>query len=116
MYGDTTQVWYGLMRLGAVSLPWLGGGALVTALFMTAVMTPLQMLLAAWRQDRDYRWPVFAWTASAIAFVPWARRFGSAGWALLAPPGALLVQLTAVIGLSNRLLRRGLRWKDRVVY
>ncbi len=115
MYKDKRSLMHGMARLGAGSLRWLGLGSIVTALFITAVMAPVLALAVSLAQGRQRRWALVSWMAVAFGFVPWARRFGSTWLALLAPIGALMVQLAAVWGLGRRLLGRGLRWKGRVV-
>jgi chlorobactene glucosyltransferase len=115
MYTDTTSLWQGLVRLGAGSLRWLGARSLITALFITGVMTPILALVTAFSLRQKRKWAVASWVVIALSFVPWARRFGSVRLALLAPLGALMVQAAAVWGLVRRLLGRGTRWKGRQV-
>ena len=62
-----------------------------------------------------WQWFPLTWGSASLTVLPWARRFGGAGWSLLAPLGALLVQVAGVHGLVNRLLGRGVMWKDRRV-
>lgn len=115
MYQDVSSIWHGLTRIGAGSLPWSGMGSLLTVLFITAAMTPLMTLLA-WLAGRlERKWVVATWLTAVFAFRSWARRFGSAWWALLAPAGAGMVQLAAVWGLIRRLMGRGIHWKGRVI-
>lgn len=115
MYTNNTGLWQGLTRLGAGSLRWLGVRSLITALFVTGVMTPILSLVAAFLQRRKRKWAVASWVVIALSLVPWARRFGSIWLAFLAPLGALLVQVASVWGLVRRLLGRGTRWKGRRV-
>ena len=113
MYPDSIAVWQGLIRLGAGSLRWFGMRAILTVLFVTGVMAPILTLLVTVWQGRNRRWAVASWIAVAMSFVPWARRFGAVWPALLAPVGALLLQLAAVWGLVCRFVGRGVQWKGR---
>jgi chlorobactene glucosyltransferase len=115
MYKDTTSLWQGLIRIGAGSLHWLGARSIITALFITGVMTPILAIVKAFQLRRNRKWALASWAVIAVSFVPWARRFGSAWLALLAPIGALMVQGAAVWGLTRRLFGRGTRWKGRRV-
>jgi chlorobactene glucosyltransferase len=115
MYRSAGQMWHGLTRLGSGSLRWAGPGALGTAVYVTAVMSPLIVLVGSVSGRLDRRWLPAAWAAATASMVPWARRFGSPAEAALSPAGALLVQAAALWGLGSRLLGRGVRWKGRKV-
>jgi len=115
MYTDTTSLWQGLTRIGAGSLRWLGARSIITALFITGVMTPILAVIKSFQLRRNRKWALTSWAVIALSFVPWARRFGSAWLALLAPLGAFMVQGAAVWGLTRRLFGRGTRWKGRRV-
>ncbi|HET6446291.1 MAG TPA: glycosyltransferase [candidate division Zixibacteria bacterium] len=115
MYTDTSSLWQGLVRMGAGSLRWMGPRSIITALFITSVMTPILAIVKAFQLHRNRKWALASWAVIAVSFVPWARRFGSAWLALLAPIGALMVQGAAVWGLLRRLFGRGTRWKGRQV-
>jgi chlorobactene glucosyltransferase len=122
LYGDARGLWHGLTRLGGSSLRWLGPGSLLTMLLVTAAMSPILRIGSALTKAADrptgerLRQALLAWVATVPAFVLWARRFGSGWWAVLAPLGALLVQLAATWGLLSRLIGRGIQWKGRVVH
>lgn len=115
MYESASQLWRGMNRLGADSLRWSGLRALWTALFVSALMSPLVTALAVLAGGLDRRWLPVTWTAAAVPMIPWARRFGSPDWAALAPVGALFVQAAAVWGVVSRALGRGIDWKGRRV-
>ncbi len=115
MYADTRQMWHGMTRLGAGSLKWSGSGALVTALFTTALMSPLLVLADVLRGKLHFAWLLLAWLAASASVMPFARRFGSLWFALLAPVGALFVLLAAWWGLLLRVLGRGIHWRGRSV-
>jgi chlorobactene glucosyltransferase len=115
MYRSSSQMWCGLTRLGSGSLRWAGPGALRTAAYVTAVMSPLLVLVGVLAGRLDRRWLPVTWAAAAASMAPWARRFGSAAEATLSPAGALLVQVAALWGLGSRLMGRGVRWKGRKV-
>lgn len=115
MYDNTRQLWNGMNRLGADSLRWGGLRAVWTALFVTALMSPLIALVGVFTGKLDRRWLPATWSAAAIPMAPWASRFGSALWAAAIPLGALFVQAAALWGIANRLVGRGIRWKGRRV-
>ncbi len=115
MYDSASQVWHGMARLGSGTLNWSGFGAVLTAVFITALMSPLITAIGVFTGRLDRKWLPVTWLAVTISMVTWARRFGSAGWSILAPVGAGLVQAAAVWGLISRLLGRSLRWKGRKV-
>jgi len=115
MYDDKTDLWQGLTRLGAGSFRWLGFSSILTALFIAGVMAPILALISSFSRQRNRKWALASWITVALGFIPWARRFGSTWLALLAPFGALLVQLSAIWGLAHRLAGRGIPWKGRSV-
>ncbi len=115
MYADKSGLWQGLTRLGIGSFRWLGLSSILTALFITGVMAPILAMLSSLRKRRNRKWALVSWIVVAFGFVPWARRFGSTWLAILAPFGALLVQLSALWGLASRLAGRGISWKGRSV-
>lgn len=115
MYNQTSDLWQGLMRLGSGSLSWLGLRSILTALFITGAMTPILILISTFILRRNRKWAGISWSVIAASFLPWASRFGSPGLALLAPFGALLILLAAVIGILRRVFGRGIHWKGRKV-
>jgi len=115
MYANTRQLWNGMNRLGADSLRWGGLRAAWTALFVTALMSPLIALVGVFSGKLDRRWLPATWAAATLPMIPWASRFGSALWAAAIPFGALFVQAAALWGILNRLIGRGIRWKGRRV-
>lgn len=115
MYRSKTQMWHGLTRLGSGSLRWTGPGALRTAAYVTAVMSPLLALTGVLARRLDRKWLPVTWGVASASMLPWARRFGSPALAVVSPVGALLVQVAALWGLGSRLLGRGIRWKGRRV-
>lgn len=115
MYDNTRQLWNGMNRLGADSLRWGGLRAAWTAVFVTALMSPLVALLGVFGGKLDRRWLPATWAAATVPMIPWARRFGNALWAFAIPVGALFVQAAALWGILNRLTGRGIRWKERRV-
>ena len=115
MYRDNSSLWQGLMRIGAGSMRWLGVRSIITALFITGVMTPILTLISTVKQRKNRRLALFSWALIVFSFIPWASRFGSAWLALLAPLGALFVQVASILGLIQRLFGRGTPWKGRRV-
>lgn len=115
MYQDYQAWWLGLSRWGSRSIRTAGAGAVVTGLLITAAMYPLLLLLRAARGRLRWEEPVAAWVIVAFNLLPWARRFGEGWWAVLAPLGALLVQIAATWGLLRDTLWQGTSWKDRII-
>ena len=115
MYQSIPQLWRGMTRIGAGSLRWTGLGSLITALFITALMTPLLALKLVLDKRLRRRWLCLSWVTAVAGIWPWKERFGLRWQAWLAPFGALFVQITAVWGLLNRLIGRGFSWKGRTV-
>lgn len=115
MYHNTTQMWQGMNRLGSQSLRFSGLNSLLMVFFITIAMNPLLVFVAVFSGRVQHRWLPLTWGAVALAFWPWARRFG-AGWhAIFAPFGALVVQVAGAWGMVRRLLGRGILWKGRTV-
>jgi chlorobactene glucosyltransferase len=115
MYDSTAQMWRGMTRLGAGSLKFFGAGSVLTALFTTALMSPLLVFVGALTRRLPFAWLPITWLASSASVIPFARRFGSAWWALLAPCGALFVLLAAWWGIFSRVIGRGIHWRGRNV-
>lgn len=116
MYADYEEMWRGMGRVAASSLRFAGSGSVITALFVTAIMTPLLVIRMVWLGKLHRAWLPLTWAATIIGIWPWAKRFDvhpSRLW--LAPFGALIVQLSAMWRLLNRIIGRGVRWKDRQV-
>jgi chlorobactene glucosyltransferase len=115
MYGDRRQMWRGLARIGAGTLRWSGLSGLVTALFITAVMTPLLAIALTAAGLLKRRWVPLTWISAVAGLWPRSRSFSRRWHLLLAPGGALFVQVAATWGLISRLTGRGVYWKGRVV-
>jgi glycosyltransferase involved in cell wall biosynthesis len=115
MYAGAAQVWHGMSRLGSNTLRWSGFGAVLTGLFISALMSPLIVAIGVLSGRLDRKWLLATYLSAAISMVTWGRRFGSASSALLAPMGALWVQAAATWGLISRSLGRNLHWKGRPV-
>ena len=115
MYSSPQQMWHGMTRLGAGSLKWSGGGAMVTAAFTTALMSPLLVLIGVMTRGLNFAWLPVSWLVAGASVIPFARRFGSMWLALLAPFGALFVLCAAVWGLISRVVGRGIHWRGREV-
>jgi chlorobactene glucosyltransferase len=131
MYDDWRQMWHGVTRLGAGSLRFNGLLALISVIFVTGVMMPIWTLIFNRHFIRETPRLRLIWLTAVLSFLPWARRFNDQGaqsgraamWrkgrtvlrAALAPPAAAFVFLSALWGLTSRLLGRGLAWKGRKV-
>ena len=115
MYASPAQAWHGMTRLGSGTLRWSSFGAVLTALLITALISPLIAATGVLAARLDPKWLPATWLAATVSMVPWARRFGSARWAILAPLGAVVVQTAGTWGLISRLRGRSLRWKGRQV-
>ncbi|MBW7883227.1 MAG: glycosyltransferase [Caldilineaceae bacterium] len=115
MYASLSQAWHGLSRLGSGALRWSGVWSLVTALFVSALMSPLIVLVGVAAGRLHPAWLPWTWLAATASMYPWAQRAGPLGYALLAPIGACIVQAAAIWGIANRLIGRGVKWKGRRV-
>ena len=122
LYGDPRSLWHALTRLGGGSLRWLGPGSLFTTLLVTATMAPILRIVSTLTNGADrptgsrFGKALLAWASTTPAFVLWARRFGSGRSVILAPLGAIFVQIAATWGLLSRLIGRGILWRGRVVH
>jgi chlorobactene glucosyltransferase len=115
MYRSRGEWWSGLSRWGGRSLRWAGASSLITGALVTATMSPFLRLREGLAGSLRLRWVAASWLVVSAGFLPWARSFGHGWWALLAPVGALLVQMAATWGLVRDLLGRGASWKERAV-
>ncbi len=115
MYSSPLQMWHGMTRLGADSLKWSGKGALVTAVFTTALFAPLLVLVGVLMRRLNFLWLPVTWLAAALSVIPFARRFGGVRVAFLAPLGAAFVLAAAVFGLAQRAVGKGIEWSGREV-
>jgi hypothetical protein len=115
MYHSVKGMWRGISRIGSGSLQHAGPTGLLPALLITGVMMPLWALFFGRDDARDNPRLWALWGAALLGYLPWGRRFGSAGLALLAPFAAIFIQASSFYGLVSRLLGRGLSWKGRRV-
>lgn len=115
MYRDWKQMWEGIIRLGSGSLRWSGLGSLISILFITCGVTPLLVLVFLVSDMVAPQWALLAWLLVIPGFLPWAKRYGSSWWALLAPLGALIVLSTSTFGLFRNAFGLGVSWKGRIV-
>jgi cellulose synthase/poly-beta-1,6-N-acetylglucosamine synthase-like glycosyltransferase len=115
MYGRHRDLWQGMSRIGAGSLQFGGFRGLATGMLITSLMTPLLVLALVWSQQLPQRWFWLAWSSTVASLWPWSDRFGPRWRVLLAPAGALFVQVSATWGLVSRLAGRGIGWKGRTV-
>ena len=113
MYRDPRHLWQGLSRYSVASLRWTNLGGVWAVLLTNLIAAPLNFLLWAILTGRGLRGAVLSWVTTALTMLGWAARFGGRPWALLAPLGALEVQLAAVYGIIRRLSGRGVPWKGR---
>jgi uncharacterized membrane protein len=115
MYTENRALFQGLSRISAGSLSRLGFRSLIPVMLITAIMSPILAAINATRTRQKRGSALFSWLMVSFSFLPWARRFGASQLALLAPIGALVVQLSAVWGLLRKLTGRGTIWKGRRV-
>jgi hypothetical protein len=115
MYADWRQMWRGIMRIGSGSMGWSSPSIILAPIMVTGAMMPVWVLLFKREElnDRPSMW--MAWGTALGSFIPWARRLGNGWCALLAPFGAVFIQVSAVVGLVSRLFGRGISWKNRLV-
>jgi len=115
MYDNARHVWHGMSRIGSGTMKWSGAWSIVTALFITALMSPLIVLTGVLTGKLRGRWLPTTWVTVTITMIPWAKRYGSWKYALLAPIGGLVIQIAALSGLIKRLIGHKYIWKDRRV-
>lgn len=115
MYQSQGQLWRGMSRLGAGALRFAGVGSLLTGLLVTALMTPLLTVGLISIRRLPLHWAGWSWGTAVLGVWPWAARFGPVWRAFFVPLGALIVQLSALWGLLNRVAGHGIPWKGRLV-
>lgn len=115
MYASRGQMWRGIMRLGSGSLRWSGVGALLTAVFITGVMSPVLAPLLTLTHRLKRRTLLLYWAVVWLSLWPWTRLMRPGWHALLTPIGAVTIQIAATYGVIRRRLGRGLTWKNRTV-
>ena len=115
MYTSIAHLMQGLSRVGSGALKWSGPGSGLTVLFITGAMLPLVGVPLALYGGMPFGWLALSWVSVVTAFLPWASRLGKPQYALLAPFGALLVEMSVLSGLINTFLGRGISWKGRKV-
>lgn len=115
MYASHAQMFNGLSRLGAGTLRWQGLWAGLTALHVTALVSPLITLLGVLFGRLKWFWFPITWSMASLSMLPWSRRSGAGKLAILAPFGALVVLVSALFGLVSRISGRGIFWKGRKV-
>lgn len=117
MYRNFRQLWHGMARIGAGALFWSGLGGFVTVLFITAVMTPLVILILFATGRLGTAWVWLSWPVAVSGIWPWSRQMvrGNSWRIALAPLAALTVQLASCWGLVRRVSGGGVPWKGRKV-
>lgn len=115
MYDSHKLMFHGLSRLGAGALRWQGIWAGITALHVTAVVSPLTTLLGVLSGKLKWFWFPVAWITASLSLLPWSRRSGAGKLAFLAPLGGLIILVTALFGLVSRIIGIGVFWKGRKV-
>jgi cellulose synthase/poly-beta-1,6-N-acetylglucosamine synthase-like glycosyltransferase len=115
MYTDAGQMWHGLTRLAALSLRWSGAGSMLTPLFTVCTAAPVGTLVRALVARHGRRRALAVWLITCAGMFPWARRFESPAWTLLAPLAAAVIQAAGIWGLLNRITGRPIRWKGRSI-
>lgn len=115
MYTSHKQMFNGLSRLGSGIIRWQGLRSSLTALYMAALVSPIITLIGVLFGRLRWLWLPITWSISTLSFSPWSHRSGAWKLALLAPIGAFVVIITAIYGLINRILGKGVVWKGRKV-
>lgn len=114
MYRTPAQLWGGMVRLTIASLRWSGLSGLLSVLMTILLALPAQQVVLSPRRGQPAS-AIVSWACAALAILPWAHRFGGRRWALLAPLGALFVQVAAIWGLVRRLIQAGVHWRGRLL-
>ena len=115
MYATPKQMFDRLSRLGSGTLRWQGVSAGLTALYVTALVSPLIAIVGVLFGGLKWFWIPMTWSMASLGLVPWSRRSGNGKLALLAPLGALVVLLSALFGIVSRSIGIGIPWKGRKV-
>jgi chlorobactene glucosyltransferase len=115
MYRSPTQLWHGLTRLGSGTLSRSPSSTLFMIIFIAQIASPVIHLIQATLGQLPWIIPIMAWLFAAPMVIPWMRRIRSTGLALLAPIGAVLIILSAIWGVIQRLTGLGNHWKGRRV-
>lgn len=115
MYANHKQMFNGLSRLGAGTLHWQGIWAGLTALYVTALVSPLPTLFGVLFGRLNWYWFPITWSMASLSLLPWSRRSGAGKQAILAPFGAFVVLITAFFGIVSRITGKGVLWKGRKV-
>lgn len=115
MYPSNQRMFQGLSRLGAGMLGWQGIWSAMTALYVTALVSPLVIIMGVISGKLKWFWFPITWASASLSLLPWTRRSGASWTALLAPIGAVIILFSTLWGSINRLIGRGLPWKDRLV-
>lgn len=115
MYRSYEKMFQGLSRLESGLLGWQGFWAGLTALYVTALVSPLITLVGVLSARLKWFWFPITWCSAALSLLPWSRRSGIGRMAFLAPLGSLIVLVSALFGLISRITGKGVRWKGRIV-
>ena len=115
MYSSRKQMLQGITRLSSEWLRYSGSGVVANSAYITAILSPLIILVGMLSGKASRRWLLPSWGAVSVAALPWYRRFGSSWQSFLAPFGALLIIVTSLWGIASRLLNRGVPWRGRKV-
>lgn len=115
MYGSHKQMFHGLSRLGAGMLRLQGIWAILTALHVTALVSPLTTLPGVLSGRLKWFWFPVTWSVASLSLLPWSRRSGVGKSAILAPLGALILLVASLLGFVNRIFGKGVLWKGRKV-
>lgn len=115
MYDSRKQMFRGFSRIGAGTLRWQGSWAILTALHVTALVSPLTTLLGVLSGRLKWFWFPVTWSVASLSLLPWSRRSGVGKSAILAPLGALVLLVATLFGFVNRIFGKGVLWKGRKV-
>lgn len=115
MYNSYEKMFHGLSRLEAGVLSWQGLWAGLTALYVTALVSPIITLVGVLFGKLKWFWFPITWGSASLSLLPWTRRSGAGKSAILAPLGAMIILFTAIFGLISRLSGKGVPWKGRMV-
>ncbi len=115
IYPNLRKLGPGLTRIGSGSLKWTGSRGWLAMLFVTAIMSPLGLLIAWWRGRLSFLWLLASWMLVVFSLRPWTRRTPVQRVSWLAPFAALLIQMASSWGVLRQWAGRGVAWKGRRV-
>lgn len=115
MYRSIPQLWHGVTRLGSGTLNHSPVSTFLMVIFIAQIASPVFHLVQATLGQVNWTVPLLAWILAIPMVIFWIQRVRSAGFAGLAPLGAVFIIFSALWGVAQRLTGFGNHWKGRRV-